>query len=209
MVDSKKVLDIIRAIDNTIEENKEYLTELDNVIGDGDHGINMARGFKEVGKKLPSLEGKDIGAILKAVGITLVSTVGGASGPLYGTAFLSAGGAVGAKNKIDAEDFSKILDAFIAGIMRRGKSTTGEKTILDAIVPARDSFAEIFSKEQDFMLALKKAVESAQHGVEKTKDIIATKGRASYLGERSIGHQDPGATSVMLMLKAVLDSLEP
>ena len=191
MIDQEQVLEILYAIGEKITEEKLYLTELDNVIGDGDHGINLARGFAEVEKKRPMMEGKDIGTMLKTAGMALVSTVGGASGPLYGTAFMQAGKALAGKTELDAQDLLTILDAFVAGVQLRGKSVAGEKTMLDAMIPARDAFKA----------ARADAGAAAEQGVEYTKTIIATKGRASYLGERSLGHQDPGATSFTTMLK--------
>ena len=163
----------------------------------------MARGFKEVEKKLADLSGKDIGSILKTVGMSLVSTVGGASGPLYGTAFMRAGVAVGAKTEIDGNDFIAALEAAIGGIEMRGKAHEGEKTMLDALIPALNAIKKSYAENNDFKAALTRGVEAAEKGVEYTKTIIATKGRASYLGERSLGHQDPGATSSCLMLKVI------
>ena len=135
MIDQEQVLEILHAIGEKITEEKLYLTELDNVIGDGDHGINLARGFAEVEKKRPMMEGKDIGTMLKTAGMALVSTVGGASGPLYGTAFMQAGKALAGKTELDAQDLLTILDAFAAGVQLRGKSVAGEKTMLDAMKP--------------------------------------------------------------------------
>ncbi len=203
MTDSSKVIEILKQIGEQIQMEKDFLTELDNVIGDGDHGINMARGFKEVEKKLADLSGKDIGSILKTVGMSLVSTVGGASGPLYGTAFMRAGVAVGAKTEIDGNDFIAALEAAIGGIEMRGKAHEGEKTMLDALIPALNAIKKSYAENNDFKAALTRGVEAAEKGVEYTKTIIATKGRASYLGERSLGHQDPGATSSCLMLKVI------
>lgn len=203
MADSKKIVSIIKEIGNVIQKEKDFLTELDSFIGDADHGINMARGFKEVEKKLPGLEDKDVGTILKTVGMTLVSTVGGASGPLYGTAFMKAGMAIGAKNDIDGDDFITALNAAVEGIKMRGKSHEGEKTMLDALIPALNTIKKVYEENKDFKAALEQGIKAAEEGVEYTKTIIATKGRASYLGERSIGHQDPGATSSYLMLKAI------
>ncbi len=201
MTDNKKVVEILHGIAKVMEEEKDFLTELDNVIGDGDHGINMARGFAEVEKKMESIAGKDIGSILKSVGMTLVSTVGGASGPLYGTAFMKAGASIGAKNEIGMQDF---LDAFknaIEGIKARGRSTVGEKTMLDAMVPAFEAMeASVQAGESDSRKVLDAGVTAAKAGVEHSKSLVATKGRASYLGERSVGHQDPGATSFTDML---------
>lgn len=205
---NKDIIKILQTMVITIIENKEYLTDLDRPIGDSDHGINMARGFEAVGKKLPELEDQDIGSILKAVGMTLVSTVGGSSGPLYGTAFMRAGAAVAGKTEIDKEDFLAILDACIGGIITRGKATIGEKTMLDAIIPARNAYAAELESTGNGSAAVDKAILAAQEGCEYTKTIIATKGRASYLGERGIGHQDPGATSALLLLQCVQAGLK-
>lgn len=207
MVDQEKLIEIIRKIGEKIAVEKEFLTELDNVIGDGDHGINMARGFEEVEKKLPDMADKDIGAALKMVGMTLVSKVGGASGPLYGTAFMKAGAAMDGKKEMDLQDFLQVLQAAIDGVMMRGKSTTGEKTMLDAMEPARKAIQIASDGGKSASEAIAAGVKAAEEGVEYTKGIIATKGRASYLGERSIGHQDPGATSFTMMLTVIAEAL--
>ena len=203
MIDSKKLCEIIANMAEKIQEQKDFLTELDNEIGDGDHGINMARGFAAVKEKLPAMADKDVGAILKEVGMTLVSTVGGASGPLYGTAFMKAGMACKGMAKISGEDMLKALSAAIAGIKQRGKSEEGEKTMLDALCPAERALSEALEGGAALKDALGKAVNAAEAGLLHTRDIIATKGRASYLGERSLGHQDPGATSSLLMLQVM------
>ncbi len=187
-----------------ITANKDFLTELDREIGDSDHGINMARGFQAVMEKL-SPDDTDIGATLKKTGMTLLSKVGGASGPLYGTAYMEAGKITLGKTDLTPEDMKAVLEAAIAGIQKRGKAVRGEKTMLDAIIPAAETFSSKISEGSDMAGALEAACESAKEGVEYTKTIIATKGRASYLGERSIGHQDPGATSAMITLEAIRD----
>ena len=201
MIDSKKLCDILKAIAEKVQEQKDYLTGLDNEIGDGDHGINLARGFAAVEEKLPSLADKDIGAILKGVGMTLVSTVGGASGPLYGTAFMKAGVAAKGLAELDEAAFQQAFAAGVAGVKMRGKSEEGEKTMLDALCPAQRAIEEKLAAGEGLIAALAAAVMAAQAGKEHTKDIIATKGRASYLGERSLGHEDPGAASSLLMLQ--------
>lgn len=188
-----------------IEAEKEYLTELDNEIGDGDHGINLARGFEAVEKKLPSLAGGDIGALLKGVGMQLVSTVGGASGPLYGTAFMKAGMACKGLTEIDGPAFVKAMEAAVDGIKMRGKATEGEKTMLDALCPALKVMQDDVTAGKSLKEALQDAAQAAEKGVEYTKTIIATKGRASYLGERSLGHQDPGATSSLYLLQVLAE----
>ena len=188
-----------------IVENKEYLTDLDREIGDGDHGINMARGFEEVMKVLDPAE-TDIGAALKKSAMVLISKVGGASGPLYGTAFLRAAGCLTGRTTLDAADFSAALDAAIGGIQMRGRAQAGEKTMLDALLPARDAFAQSVREGKDFKESFNELCTAAENGVEYTKTIPATKGRASYLRERSIGHIDPGAASALLLLRAIRDS---
>ena len=196
---------IVEGMAKKIEAEKEYLTELDNEIGDGDHGINLARGFAAVEKKLPSLAGGDIGALLKGVGMQLVSTVGGASGPLYGTAFMKAGMACKGLTEIDGPAFVKAMEAAVDGIKMRGKATEGEKTMLDALCPALKVLQDDVTAGKSLKEALQDAAQAAEKGVEYTKTIIATKGRASYLGERSLGHQDPGATSSLYLLQVLAE----
>lgn len=203
MTDSKKIIEILKVISSNIEENAQYLTELDAAIGDSDHGINLSRGFKKVVEVLPTLENKDIGAIFKKVGMTLVSTVGGASGPLYGTAFMKAGNVVKGKMEIDMKDFLDILVAAIGGVQLRGKSAQGEKTMLDAMIPCQQAMSTAYDASMDTKTIFEIGIGAAEDGVEYTKTIIATKGRASYLGERSIGHQDPGATSFTILMKSI------
>jgi dihydroxyacetone kinase-like protein len=201
MIDNKKMCEILGAMAEKVQEQKDFLTELDNEIGDGDHGINLARGFAAVKEKMPSFADKDVGAILKETGMTLVSTVGGASGPLYGTAFMKAGMACKGMSEIGGKEFLAAFSAAVAGIKQRGKSEEGEKTMLDALCPAERALTEALGGGADLKEALGKAVDAAEEGLVHTKDIIATKGRASYLGERSLGHQDPGATSSLLLLQ--------
>lgn len=200
MATTADLISILKGMNGIIQENKDFLTQLDMPIGDSDHGINMARGFQAVEDKLPTLEDKDVGTILKTVGMTLVSTVGGASGPLYGTAFIKAAVAGNGKTAVTMEDFLAMLEAAVEGIKLRGKSTTGEQTMLDAMVPALEAMKATSGSTAEVLAA---GLAAAQAGVESTKDMIATKGRASYLGERSLGHQDPGATSFTLLLSVI------
>jgi dihydroxyacetone kinase-like protein len=186
-----------------LHENRDYLTQLDAAIGDADHGINMDRGFKAVLDKLSTVEGMDIGSILKTVGTTLVSTVGGASGPLYGTAFLRAGIASSGKHELDEADVISMLEAALEGIKARGKAQPGEKTMIDALTPALAAAKEARRQKLNLAQILQRASDSAEAGMKATVPMLATKGRASYLGERSIGHQDPGATSSWLILKTL------
>lgn len=207
MADTKKVIEIIKAMGAKIDEEKDFLTKLDQPIGDSDHGINMARGFAEVEKKLPTLEDKDIGTVLKNVGMTLVSTVGGSAGPLYGTAFMKAGMAAAGKSEISINEFLQIMEVAIEGVGQRGKSTTEEKTMLDAMVPSLEAMKAKAENTQNAKQVVEAGVKAAWAGVEHTKDLIATKGRASYVGERAIGHQDPGATSYSYMLEVICNQL--
>ena len=189
-----------------IEQNKEYLTELDAAIGDADHGINMDRGFKKVASQLPSLADKDISTILKTVSMTLISTVGGASGPLYGTFFLRASTAVADKEELTTEDLSKLLKTGLEGVIQRGKAQLGDKTMVDVLSPVVDNFQYI-DKNKNIVETMQQVVSVAEQAMKDTIPLLAKKGRASYLGDRSIGHQDPGATSTYLMLKSLLAAL--
>jgi dihydroxyacetone kinase-like protein len=186
-------------------ENKTFLTQLDSDIGDADHGINMDRGFRKVAEKLPSVADKDIGNILKTTGMTLMSTVGGASGPLYGTFFMRAATAVDAKEALDNEDLTALFDAAVQGVAKRGRAVLGDKTMIDALTPAVAAMKAAVEAGQDTNAVLEAATNAAEQGVQDTIPLQARKGRASYLGERSIGHQDPGATSSWLMLNTLLE----
>ena len=203
---STKVYECLKQIGEKIIENKDFLTDLDREIGDADHGVNMARGFQAVIEKVDP-EDADIGNALKKTGMTLLSTVGGASGPLYGTAYMEAAKVFAGKTEVNGEDFKAALDAAIAGIQKRGHAEKGEKTMLDALMPATDAFAEKIGSGASVVEALDAACAAANEGIEFTKTIAATKGRASYLGERSIGHQDPGATSLTMTLETIRDFL--
>jgi phosphoenolpyruvate---glycerone phosphotransferase subunit DhaL len=190
----------------TMVEQKGYLTELDSAIGDADHGINMDRGMNAALAKIDVLPPGDIGNLLKTVGMTLVSTVGGAAGPLYGTLFLQLGTATAGKKELTAEDWLAAVTAAVEGVRARGKAEPGDKTMLDALLPARDALADALAEGTSFPEALRRAAEAGERGMEATIPLVARKGRASYLGERSAGHQDPGATSSYLLLETVADT---
>ncbi len=202
-VTTEQVLTWLERAGAVLRENRDYLTRLDSAIGDADHGINMDRGFTAVLQKLQGAGEQDIGAILKTVGTTLVSTVGGASGPLYGTAFLRAGMVLAGKSELQDSDVQKALEAALEGIVVRGKAQPGEKTIVDALQPAIEAFKSTLAAGEPLKVALAKATERAEEGMKATIPMLAKKGRASYLGERSVGHQDPGATSTWLLLKTM------
>ena len=181
MADTKKVLEILRAMGRTIANEKDYLTRLDQPIGDSDHGINLDRGFQAVEQKLPGMEGKDVGSILKDVGMTLVSTVGGASGPLYGSAFMKAGAAAAGKTEVDAEGFLAMLDAAVEAVKKRGRAQVEEATMLDAMCPSLEAMKEARARGEGPGPMLEAGVKAAWAGAEHTKDLVATKGRASYV----------------------------
>ncbi|GAB1544578.1 dihydroxyacetone kinase subunit DhaL [Scytonema sp. NUACC21] len=208
MVTKEQILQWLQQFAEEIETNKEYLIELDAAIGDADHGINMDRGFKKVMSQLPTVADKDIGSILKTVSMTLISTVGGASGPLYGTLFLRASTVVAGKQELSDEDMVAMLQAGLNGVLERGKAQLGDKTMLDALSPAAIAFQQAVAGGKSSREAMQEAVAAAEQGMKETIPKIAKKGRASYLGERSAGHQDPGATSSYLMLKSFLVALE-
>lgn len=191
-----------------MERNRTLLSELDTAIGDGDHGNNMARGFRKVAERLPEWKTTDIGAILKGVGMTLLSTVGGASGPLYGSFFLKAAEGASGKEAIDWTELGGLLRGGVAAVMARGKAAIGDKTLVDALLPAAERFQEALHASIAPIEALRAAVGRAEDGMRAVTPLAARKGRASYLGERSKDHQDPGATSACLLLRALLDVLD-
>ena len=184
-----------------VAEQRDYLVDLDRAIGDGDHGENMDRGFKAALEALGQAEPASVAEVLKTVAKTLMSTVGGAAGPLYGTAFLRASKAAG-DGELDAAGVAAIIEGALGGIQARGKATTGEKTMVDAWTPALDAARAAAESGADAVATLQAAATAADAGAAATEPLRATKGRASYLGERSIGHLDPGAVSTSLILRA-------
>lgn len=191
----------IKAAGASIAENAELLTKLDMAIGDGDHGINMARGFSAVEKKLDSIPTPDLTALFKLVGMALLSSVGGASGPLYGGFFLELAKQTAGREQLDKNTLAAVLEGGLADIRRRGKAEPGDKTIVDALSPAIEALKS--TSDANVATALQRAAQAGKNGAESTTSLQARKGRASYLGERSIGHQDPGATSCWLLLDSL------
>jgi dihydroxyacetone kinase-like protein len=184
-----------------IAEQRQELVRLDTAIGDGDHGTNMDRGMKAAVEKLAATDGDDIGALLKAVGMALVSKVGGAAGPLYGTLFLQMGIASAGKTELDLAGWTAALEAGVSAVQARGKAELQDKTMIDALVPA----VEALKGQSDLGAALRASADAARAGMEATIPLEARRGRASYLGPRSVDHQDPGATSSHLLLRAAAD----
>jgi dihydroxyacetone kinase-like protein len=199
------VLDWIKAYGAVITANRDYLTELDSPIGDADHGTNMDRGMRKALERIDGLDGNDIGAAMKAVGMALVSSVGGAGGPLYGTLFLQMGGATAGKQELDVADWARAVKAGVDGVQARGKAEPGDKTMVDALIPAADTLREAADEGADLAEALRRAAGAAEEGMKATIELVARKGRASYLGPRSAGHQDPGATSSYLLMKSAAE----
>lgn len=205
-INREEALEWIKACASILGENRDYLTQLDAAIGDADHGANMDRGFKAVMGKIPEMSDKDIGTIFKTVGMTLLSTVGGAGGPLYGTFFIQAGMKTAGKMELSLEDWTSAMDAALSGIVMRGKAELGDKTMVDALTPALNALKQAMTDDLPLNQALKNSAEAAREGMVGTIPLVARKGRASYLGERSAGHQDPGATSSYLILKTAADT---
>lgn len=198
-------LAIAERIQAVMAEHAAELTQLDSAIGDGDHGTNMNRGFTAVLAKVQEQPDQSLAAVIKTAAMTLISTVGGAAGPLYGTAFLRASTALAASPEVGTAEVAAAVKAALEGVQQRGKATTGEKTMVDAIAPAVDALNAAAEAGASVADALDQAAEAARQGMEATIPMLATKGRASYLGERSIGHQDPGATSSYYILRTIAD----
>ncbi|MBU5414068.1 dihydroxyacetone kinase subunit DhaL [Serratia ureilytica] len=200
-----QIVDWLMRCGEVFSRERDFLTQLDTEIGDADHGLNMNRGFNKVVEKLPSVADKDIGFILKNTGMTLLSSVGGASGPLFGTFFIRAAQAANAKQSLDLAELHQMMQEGVEGVVMRGKAEPGDKTMCDAWWPVVESLGQSAQQNLNVAEALQRAADSAERAVESTITMQARKGRASYLGERSIGHQDPGATSVMLMMKTLAE----
>ena len=196
----------VRRFAALVEENRDHLTELDAAIGDADHGSNMDRGMKAAVAALDEDSPSTAGALFTKVGMTLVSTVGGASGPLFGTFFLRMGTSLGDVEIASSEAFATALRAGLGGVVARGKAEAGDKTMYDALAPAVDALDGALAEDAPLAAGLKSARDAAAAGRDATTPMLARKGRASYLGERSVGHQDPGATTIALLLDAATDS---
>jgi len=197
----------LRRFRNLVIKNQTRLTELDSAIGDADHGSNMARGMTAVIDKLDGHEPSHASELFKIVAMALVTSVGGASGPLYGTFFLRFGGAAGPATELDIEGLAMALDAGLTGIMERGKAEPGDKTMVDALSPAVDAMEAVIKSGGDLAAAVTSARDAAAAGRDATVPLVARKGRASYLGERSAGHMDPGAASMSLLFDALSEEL--
>ncbi len=208
-INSKDVTFIIESIAKRVHEKVGYLTELDSAVGDGDHGANLDRGFAEVVRRVAQSKEPDVGVILELTGATLLSSMGGASGPLYGTAFGRAGRACRGKQEIGIADISLMFQAAEQGIVSLGGAKVGDKTMLDAVHPAAEAARQAVEQGQvDLVRAFELITAGAEAGLETTKKLVSRKGRASYLGERSLGHYDVGAASFCIMVRAVFEMLK-
>lgn len=202
------VVEWVRLSAARLEQERDRLNRLDADIGDGDHGANMTRGFNAAAARLDGAPDDHPAAALRAVGMTLLSTVGGAAGPLYGSFFIGMATALreSPEPSLSAADWARALEAAVAGVQRRGKAEPGDKTMVDALLPARDALAAAADGGASLGDALRAAADAADAGAEATVPLLARKGRASYLGERSIGHLDPGAVSSALLLRTAADA---
>jgi len=192
---------------DVIAENRGHLSQLDTAIGDGDHGTNMDRGMRKVVEKLDALEDPDVATSLKTVGMALVSSVGGAAGPLYGTLFLQMAAASGDKRELDLTGWTEALASGVKGLQARGKAQANDKTMVDALLPALEALNAAASEGAALPDALTRSADAAEEGMKATIELEARRGRASYLGPRSVGHQDPGATSTHLLLRSAAEAL--
>jgi phosphoenolpyruvate---glycerone phosphotransferase subunit DhaL len=202
---SENVIHFLQQVHREVEARRDELTRLDAAIGDADHGTNMHRGFAAVLEQLPQLAGKDVATVLKSTGMTLIASVGGAAGPLYGTAFIRAGIVLAQRADPTVDDMIAAGEAALEGIQARGHAQVGEKTMVDTIAPALQTLKVELDRGVDLQSALNAAVAAAESGMKATIPMRATKGRASYLGERSVGHQDPGATSAHLIVRVMYE----
>ncbi|MFZ3493345.1 dihydroxyacetone kinase subunit DhaL [Streptomyces sp. 5.8] len=198
----------VQAIASAVEKQQDQLTQLDSAIGDADHGVNMHRGFSAATKALADFEPDTVGDVLVKTGTTLISSVGGASGPLYGSAFRAIGKALDTPT-VEAEAFAEALAAGLDSVRKLGAAAPGDKTMIDAYTPALDAFRQTVRSGGDFAAAALAAATAAEEGMQATTPMQARKGRASYLGARSIGHQDPGATSTALIFRALAETVTP
>ncbi|WGE72151.1 dihydroxyacetone kinase subunit DhaL [Actinobacillus equuli subsp. haemolyticus] len=206
-ISKQQILQWLENCNQVMTEQRDFLTQLDTEIGDGDHGLNMQRGFSKALEKVATVSDKDIGTILKTVGMTLLSQVGGASGPLYGTLFIKGSQVANGKEQLTFEELISIFKAGVEGIVARGRAELGDKTLCDVWLPLLDELAQADHTQPEAVL-LDQAVEKAKNFANATVPMMAKKGRASYLGERSIGHADPGATSSYYLIKALAEALK-
>ncbi len=205
VITREDVVGWMNTLQRVFEFKKQELTELDSAIGDADHGINMDRGFTAVKSELSKMDSMDLRSLFKMIAMTLINSVGGASGPLYGTLFLKGAETCQQKQELAAEDLVAFFEAGVKGLMQRGKAQQNDKTMVDAWIPAVDAMKKAMENGADVHSVMEHGAAAAQEGMRRTIPMLARKGRASYLGERSVGHQDPGATSSYFMIQTAAD----
>jgi len=199
------VVDSMNTVIDTVLENEGYFCELDSAAGDGDFGSSLAKGFRGLRSNWESLNKDDIGAFMRSCSMIIMEKCGGASGPLWGTALMQAGRYAKGKNQMGVEELSEFFQAMVDGVKKIGGASLGDKTLLDALIPATESLKDSASEHEGMLLALRKCVKAAENGATSTREIAAKKGRASYLGNRSIGYYDAGAKAIAVILADVLD----
>ena len=207
LITASAVRDWIHRFADAIATHRDELVELDNAIGDGDHGTNMDRGMRKAVERLDALESADIGTTFKTVGMALISSVGGAAGPLYGTFFIKLASACADRDTLDAAGWASAYEAAVEGVQARGKAQPGDKTMVDALVPALEELRHALDGSASLGDALSRSAEAAERGMHATTPLEARRGRASYLGPRSVGHRDPGASSAHLLLCTAAEAL--
>ncbi|WGE86872.1 dihydroxyacetone kinase subunit DhaL [Actinobacillus equuli subsp. haemolyticus] len=206
-ISKQQILQWLENCNQVMTEQRDFLTQSDTEIGDGDHGLNMQRGFSKALEKVATVSDKDIGTILKTVGMTLLSQVGGASGPLYGTLFIKGSQVANGKEQLTFEELVGVFTGGVEGIVARGRAEPGDKTLCDVWLPLLDELAQVDHTQPEAVL-LDQAVEKAKNFANATVPMTAKKGRAGYLGERSVGHADPGATSSYYLIKALAEAVK-
>jgi dihydroxyacetone kinase-like protein len=206
ILDKAYFIEVVEKIAALIEEKRDYLTELDAAIGDADHGFNMSIGFREVTKKMSEWNNKDIKFFFRKVGMALLSKVGGAAGPLYGSFFMKFGEPAEGKERVNLEELFQMFESGVEAVEKRGKAVVGEKTMIDTLRPAITAFKEAMEQQLEPRKVMEVFIEAAKEGAESTIPMVARKGRAMRLGERAIGHLDPGAASSAMMLEIFLES---
>jgi len=207
-MNAKQAKSMIKAIADNISENKDWLTELDTAIGDGDHGINMAQGFGKAIEKIGMFDYELPSEVFKDAAMMLMSAVGGSSGPLFGSFFVKMAMRFRGSEKISPELFGEALSDGVNGVISLGRASVGEKTMLDALTPACEAYKSALLEKNDMVYALTKALEAAKQGVENTIPLIAKRGRISFLGDKTKGHKDPGAASSALIIEAMLKTVD-
>ncbi len=204
-LNASDIIEVLREMAEVIISSRDYLNELDGKLGDADFGTSISSGFAAVEKSLPELTSLSAGMVISKTGMTLLKSMGGASGPLFGTIFMKAGKELGSRETIGTQELGEMLLAGLAGVKALGKSDVGDKTLIDALDPATMAIIGAGQNRLSLPVALANAREAAAQGVENTKNMIASRGRAHYVGERAIGHQDAGATAILLLFRTLAD----